>query len=113
MNAKTNPLSRREFVKLSLATSSAAAFASKIPAGTERPNIVFILADDMGINDVSAYGQKKFHTPHIDQLAREGMRFTDAYAGAPICSPSRSTLMTGLNTGHTRIVGTLRLQAAL
>jgi len=113
MNTKTHPLSRRQFVKLSLAAGSAPAFGSKIPLTSEPPNIVFILADDMGINDVGAYGQKKFPTPHIDQLAKEGMRFTDAYAGAPICSPSRSTLMTGLNTGHTRIRGNFALAGGI
>jgi arylsulfatase A-like enzyme len=106
---KKVPLSRREFVRLSLATGSAVAFGATVPARGVRPNIIFILADDLGINDVSAYGQKKFHTPHIDQLASEGMRFTDAYAGGPICAPSRSTLMTGLHTGHTRVRGNFAL----
>ncbi|WP_263374411.1 arylsulfatase [Granulicella aggregans] len=68
-----------------------------------KPNIIFILADDMGYGDTSVYGQKKFKTPHIDRLAAEGVRFTQAYAGAPVCAPSRSVLMTGLNTGHTRV----------
>lgn len=69
------------------------------------PNIVFILADDMGYYDVSCYGQSKFKTPNIDKLAYNGMRFTQAYAGAPVCSPSRCVLQTGLNTGHSRIRG--------
>ena len=108
-NQDQSHLSRRSFVKLSLAaTTSTAAFGAVAPA-KKRPNIVFILADDLGINDVSAYGQKKFKTPHVDQLSAEGMRFTDAYAGAPICAPSRSTLMTGLNTGHTRVRGNFAL----
>jgi arylsulfatase A-like enzyme len=110
MDTKSLPsLSRRDFVKLSLAASSAAAFGSPAAFGSERPNIVFILADDLGINDVSVYGQKKFRTPHIDELAAAGMRFTDAYAGAPVCAPSRCTLMTGLNTGHTRVRGNFAL----
>lgn len=71
------------------------------------PNIVFILADDLGYGDLSLYGQEKVDTPHIDQLAAEGIRFTDFYAGAPICSPSRSVLMTGQHTGHTRIRGNM------
>jgi len=57
----------------------------------------------MGYGDPSTYGQKKFRTPNIDRLAAEGVRFTQAYAGAPVCAPSRSALMTGLNTGHTRV----------
>lgn len=69
----------------------------------KRPNIIFILADDLGYGDTSVYGQKKFRTPNIDRLAAEGLRFTQAYAGAPVCAPSRSALMTGLNTGHTRV----------
>lgn len=62
---------------------------------TTRPNIVVILADDLGYGDVGAYGGAVIQTPHMDQLAREGMRFTSAYASAPICSPSRAGLLTG------------------
>jgi arylsulfatase A-like enzyme len=68
-----------------------------------KPNIVFILADDLGYGEVGCYGQTKIKTPNIDRLAAEGMRFTQAYAGAAVCAPSRSTLMTGLHTGHTPI----------
>lgn len=60
-----------------------------------RPNIVFVLADDLGVNDLGCYGRKEHHTPHLDQLAREGMRFTSAYVAQPICSPSRAAIMTG------------------
>lgn len=70
-----------------------------------RPNIVFILADDLGYADIGCYGQKQIATPHLDRLAREGMRFTQAYAGSTVCAPSRSCLMTGLHTGHTRVRG--------
>jgi arylsulfatase A-like enzyme len=70
-----------------------------------QPNIVFILADDLGYGDVGCYGQKKIQTPNIDRLAAEGMRFTQAYAGAPSCAPSRCCLMTGVDTGHARIRG--------
>lgn len=69
------------------------------------PSIVFILADDLGYGDVGCYGQKKILTPCIDRLAAEGMRFTDAYAGAAVCAPSRCCLMTGMDTGHARIRG--------
>lgn len=69
------------------------------------PNIVFVLADDLGYGDVGAYGQTKIHTPRLDAMAREGIRFTQFYAGSPVCAPSRSTLMTGQHTGHTPIRG--------
>ncbi|MEY4940336.1 MAG: hypothetical protein RIQ93_2071 [Verrucomicrobiota bacterium] len=73
-------------------------------AATNRlPNIIFIMADDLGVGHVSAYGQKKFKTPHIDALAAEGMKFTRFYSGANVCAPARSTLMTGLHTGHTAV----------
>ena len=75
---------------------------AKLPS---KPNIVFILADDLGYNDVSCYGQSKFKTPNIDRLAANGLRFTQAYAGSAACGPSRCVLMTGLNTGHCRIRG--------
>lgn len=71
----------------------------------QRPNVIFILADDLGYGDVGAYGQKKISTPYIDQLAKEGIKFTDFYAGAPVCSPSRGVLLTGKNTGHATIRG--------
>jgi arylsulfatase A-like enzyme len=67
----------------------------------ERPNIIFIMADDLGHGDLGCYGQQLIKTPNIDQLAAGGMRFTQAYAGGPVCTPSRSVLMTGLHNGHT------------
>lgn len=72
-------------------------------SGTERPNIIFILADDMGYGDLACYGNQHIQTPNIDRLARTGTSFTQAYAGSGISSPSRCSLMTGLNSGHTRI----------
>ncbi len=72
-------------------------------ADLARPNIVFILADDLGVGHVGAYGQRKIKTPHIDALAAEGMKFTRFYSGANVCAPARSTLMTGLHTGHTPV----------
>ncbi len=69
------------------------------------PNIVFILADDLGYGDLSCYGQTHFRTPNIDRLAAAGMRFTAHYAGSTVCAPSRSALMTGQHTGHTPIRG--------
>ena len=70
-----------------------------------RPNIIFLLADDLGYNDVGLSGQKMIKTPYIDQLASEGKIFTDCYAGAPVCGPSRSVLMTGQHMGHTTVRG--------
>lgn len=70
---------------------------------TERPNIIFILADDMGYGDLSCFGSQHVKTPNIDRLSHEGTTFTQCYAGSGISSPSRCSLMTGLNTGHTRI----------
>ena len=78
------------------------------PAGAarlERPNIVFILADDLGYGDLGSYGQRRIRTPNLDRMAREGVRFTQFYAGSTVCAPSRSVLMTGLHTGHTYIRG--------
>ena len=69
------------------------------------PNIVFILADDLGYGDLGCYGQKVITTPHLDQMAADGMRFTHFYAGATVCAPSRSVLMTGQHHGHTRVRG--------
>lgn len=66
----------------------------------ELPNIVFIMADDLGYGDLGCYGQKLVSTPNIDRLAVEGMRFTQAYAGGPVCAASRAVLMTGLHNGH-------------
>ena len=69
----------------------------------ETPNIVFILADDLGYGDLGCYGQKHFETPNIDRMAAEGMRFTQHYSGSTVCAPSRCALMTGLHTGHTAV----------
>jgi arylsulfatase A len=67
------------------------------------PNIVFFLADDLGVGHLGCYGQQKIRTPNVDRLAAEGMRFTQFYAGANVCAPARSTLMTGLHTGRTPV----------
>ncbi len=67
------------------------------------PNIIWIMADDLGYGDLGSYGQTQILTPNLDRIASEGMRFTDAYAGSPICAPSRSVLMTGQHAGRTRV----------
>lgn len=69
----------------------------------KKPNIVWIMADDLGWGDLGCYGQQYIRTPNIDRLAREGLRFTDAYAGSTVCAPSRSVLMTGRHAGHTSV----------
>lgn len=76
----------------------------KVPPAA-RPNIILILADDLGYGDLGCYGQKIIQTPNIDKLAAEGMMFTQHYAGSTVSAPSRSSLMTGLHTGHTFIRG--------
>ncbi|MSU44555.1 MAG: N-acetylgalactosamine-6-sulfatase, partial [Pedosphaera sp.] len=64
------------------------------------PNVVFIIADDLGYGDIGSYGQKKIRTPHLDRMAAEGMRFTQHYSGNAVCAPSRCVLMTGKHPGH-------------
>src|SRR5215471_21211026 len=85
-----------------------AAFAFNTATAQTKPNIIFIQADDLGYGDLSCYGQRKFKTPNVDRLAAEGLRFTQYYAGSTVCAPSRSALMTGQHTGHTRIRGNAR-----
>ena len=70
------------------------------PSTEAPPNIVYILADDLGYGELGAYGQTKIKTPHLDRMAAEGLRFTQHYSGSPVCAPSRCTLLTGKHTGH-------------
>ncbi len=91
-------------VKLSLLYFFAFFLGSTLLA-QERPNIIYILADDLGYGELGAYGQSIINTPNIDRLAREGMRFTDHYSGSPVCAPSRYVLLTGQHTGHALIRG--------
>ena len=72
---------------------------------TQKPNILYIMCDDLGYNDLACYGQQYINTPHLDRMAREGMRFTQAYAGSPVSAPSRASFMTGQHTGHTEVRG--------
>ena len=72
---------------------------------SQKPNIIFIMADDLGYGDLGSYGQRKILTPHLDRMAAEGLRFTQVYTGAPVCAPSRSVLMTGQHSGHTKVRG--------
>lgn len=76
--------------------------ATSVP---ERPNIIYILADDLGYGDLSCYGQQHFTTPHLDKMAQEGIRFTNHYSGSTVSAPTRACLMTGLHTGHSYVRG--------
>ncbi len=79
--------------------------SAPLAAAPAKPNVVFILADDLGYGDLGCYGQKKIQTPNLDRLAKEGMRFTQCYAGSTVCAPSRGALMSGKHTGHATIRG--------
>ncbi|MBT7536230.1 MAG: sulfatase-like hydrolase/transferase, partial [Verrucomicrobia bacterium] len=81
--------------KLSLQIILVALTGATALAGTGKPNIIYIMTDDLGYGDLGCYGQQRIKTPQIDQLAEEGMRFTDFYMAAPMCSPSRAAMMTG------------------
>ena len=77
-------------------------------AEAEMPNVIYILADDLGYGDLSCYGQKKFQTPNIDRLAKEGIKFTAHYSGNTVCTPSRAVLMTGMHSGRCYVRGNMR-----
>lgn len=89
-------------ILISLALTVSRSFAQQSPPSETdvKPNIIFILADDLGYGELGCYGQTKIKTPNIDRLAGEGMRFTQHYSGSPVCAPSRCTLLTGKHTGH-------------
>lgn len=104
----TRRLSRSLLLSLSL--SLLPSFSVSAAPAARPPNIVFILADDLGYGDLGSYGQQRFATPNLDRLAAEGMKFTQHYSGATVCAPSRSALLTGLHTGHTPIRGNKEIQ---
>jgi arylsulfatase A-like enzyme len=79
--------------------------AQKTKPASRKPNIILILADDLGYGDIGAFGQKFIKTPNLDKLAQDGIKFTNFYAGAPVCAPSRASLMTGMHQGHAVIRG--------
>jgi arylsulfatase A len=106
-------LTRRGFLAATTATTAALAAASGPSAAEagataqrrsdvrqDRPNLIVIMADDLGRGELGAFGQQLIHTPNLDRMAAEGMRFTGFYSGAPVCAPSRSVLLTGLHIGH-------------
>ena len=89
-----------------LATASLQAQdADKNAPAASQPNIIYIMCDDLGYADVGCYGQQYIRTPHLDRMAAEGIRFTQAYAGSPVSAPSRASFMTGQHTGHTKVRG--------
>ncbi len=92
---------------VALVTTGAVEASNIEPA---QPNIIFILVDDLGYGDVGCYGQKLIRTPNMDQMAREGIRFTQVYAGSTVCAPSRCVLMTGQHTGHASMRGNLAVR---
>jgi arylsulfatase len=104
-------MQRRDFLKMaSLCAASTAGLrclntiaATTSPSERRPPNVVFILADDLGYADLGCYGQKRIRTPNIDRIAAGGVRFSQFYSGNPVCAPSRCTLMTGYHTGHAQV----------
>jgi arylsulfatase A len=101
-STRARPAVLISLVSLALSFSTAVSTRQQKPP---QPNILLIQADDLGYGDLSAYGQSRFSTPSLDRLAREGIRFTEYYAGSTVCAPSRTTLMTGMHTGHAWIRG--------
>ncbi|MFC1545562.1 sulfatase-like hydrolase/transferase, partial [Gemmatimonadota bacterium] len=99
-------LERRDFIRrvgLGTAALVAAPLSSCTRSSHGRPNIIFIVADDLGYAELGSYGQRKIRTPNLDRIAAEGMRFTQHYSGSPVCAPSRCVLLTGKHTGHSYI----------
>jgi len=98
------PIKRRDFLKTLGFGLSAAAFTGILnrcrPLTDSKPNIIYILADDLGYGELGSYGQKKIKTPCLDKLAAQGIKFSQHYSGSPVCAPSRCTLLTGKHTGH-------------
>ena len=97
----------RALTALVLTALCASPVSAKEKAGGKKPNILFVLIDDMGWMDLGCQGNANLHTPHIDAFAKQGMRFTDAYAAAPVCSPTRAALMTGQSPARLRITNHL------
>jgi arylsulfatase A-like enzyme len=101
---------RRQFIQQSglftlAAMTAGTGHTRETTPSINKPNVIFILADDLGYGDLGCYGQKEIQTPHLDHLAAEGMRFTSHYAGSTVCAPSRCALMTGKHTGHCTVRG--------
>ena len=93
------------FSTLAALTAAATAQAQDTQQPQQRPNIIYVMCDDMGYGDLACYGQQFIATPNIDKLAEQGMMFTQAYCGSPVSAPSRATFMTGQHSGHTHVRG--------
>lgn len=102
---KSIKINLNSFIAIFAVFSIVGCSQSKIKTEQTKPNIIYILADDLGYSEVGCYGQEKIETPNIDALATNGMRFTQHYAGAPVCAPSRCVLLTGKHLGHAQIRG--------
>lgn len=98
-------MSNQHIASLMLCCVPFYAFSSVKKQQAQLPNVIYILADDLGYGDIEPYGQKIIKTPHLNQMASEGMRFTQHYSGSTVSAPSRGSLMTGLHTGHSQIRG--------
>ena len=113
-------MDRRSFLKLTYTVSltqlinvgTSVAASNRIAPPSIKPNIIYIIADDLGYGDLGCYGQKIIDTPNIDRLCAEGMKFTDHYSGSTVCAPSRCVLMTGLHTGHAQVRGNREVKPA-
>ena len=108
LESRPNPtvLDRRGFLSTSAAGIGTLLGCARPPEErmpARPPNIVFIMADDLGFGELGCYGQEKIRTPRIDRMASEGMQFSDAYSGCSVCAPARSVLMTGMHMGHTSV----------
>ena len=99
-------LARRKFLKKSgLTLAGLSLLGCNFKGKKRKPNIIYILADDLGYGELGCYGQKKIETPNIDKLAQNGMKFNQHYSGSPVSAPSRCTLLTGKHSGHAYIRG--------
>src|SRR5215207_10898144 len=98
-------ITRREFVASAVAASALAGAGADVAPGapTKRPNVLYIMADDMGWGDLSCYGRPDYRTPNLDRLASEGTRFTHAYSAAPVCTPTRCAFVTGRYPARTAV----------
>src|SRR5436190_10575699 len=100
---RPGPLSPMKLSRLFRSLLVGLAASCVFAAAPQRPNIIFLLADDLGYGDIGAFGQTKIRTPNLDRLAKEGMRFTQHYSGHNVCAPSRCVFMTGKHPGHAYI----------
>src|SRR3712207_9084863 len=96
-------LTRREFVASAVAASALVGSGVTLGARAGRPNVLYILADDLGWGDLSCYGRPDYQTPHLDRLAREGTRLVQAYSASPVCTPTRCAFVTGRYPARTAV----------